>query len=674
MASYRVKPDTITDIRMDASANAKSLIPDGLAEGAVLKFEGEKKDDGPKKDAWIKVSFVPPAGSRILGWVAADDVEEAPDQPRPKVDPVGFARECYTTERRFNKNPLISHWVVSAELLIARAQFETAIENLGPQPRHPDGAGPLQVSEAEWKDFVAQGGDLVLDRNPESREHPTLQIGAAAWRMHMDVKAISDAMVAAGVGTAETPFMPAYRDLLHAYLLGDPKGAVAIIQAQKSDEAKDKDLKDILGWDQAKMEDLYTRQFQLPADTKLKLGAYLEAADKALAAALQGVFEFTRDHLPDELPATPAESDVVVVPVDIPGLAPIPAQPPFATAARLGNNLFWPAVTSHPDAMVVCRKEASGKLIGGSGRNFFADRNGGHRHHVGVDVYCRDGDDVVACADGTVVNYYGFYRTRTGEMSFALFVAHEGVVINYGEVKGNAPVAKGKRVKAGDKIGVVSSANMIHFETYEPGAVANTRWLAVQANPPRGLLNPTRLLLELAANAPRIFKDGRRERAVGSAQIAQPVEQGGGGPQGPRVPVNVNDDDLLTLARTIYGEARGEIPAGRAAVAHVVMNRLRIRFRGDDTVTKVCRSRLQFSCWNLNDPNRRIIEGIRPGANKVFDQCCETADQVMKGQLADNTDTATHYYSVEIPRPNWARPPAIQTTRIGTHAFFKNVR
>ena len=115
----------------------------------------------------------------------------------------------------------------------------------------------------------------------------------------------------------------------------------------------------------------------------------------------------------------------------------------------------------------------------------------------------------------------------------------------------------------------------------------------------------------------------------------------------------VNEEDLLTLARTIYGEARGEPPAGRAAVAHVVMNWLRVRFRGDDTVTKVCRSRLQFSCWNLNDPNCRIIEGIRPGANQVFDQCCDTADQVMKGQLADNTGGAKHYYSVEIARPNW---------------------
>ena len=99
------------------------------------------------------------------------------------------------------------------------------------------------------------------------------------------------------------------------------------------------------------------------------------------------------------------------------------------------------------------------------------------------------------------------------------------------------------------------------------------------------------------------------------------------------------------------------------------MNWLRVRFRGDDTVTKVCRSRLEFSCWNLNDPNCRIIEGIRPGANQVFDQCCDTADQVMKGQLADNTGGAKHYDSVEIARPNWAKVAARDTDGQDRNAF-----
>ena len=126
-------------------------------------------------------------------------------------------------------------------------------------------------------------------------------------------------------------------------------------------------------------------------------------------------------------------------------------------------------------------------------------------------------------------------QDQDGEQSYALFVAHEGVVINYGEVKANAPVAKGQRVKAGDKIGVVSSANMIHFETYAPGTVANSRWLAVQANPPRGLLNPTRVLLELAANATRISRTVVGSGRVGARRLHSLSNRAAGGLRAPRL-------------------------------------------------------------------------------------------------------------------------------------------
>jgi spore germination cell wall hydrolase CwlJ-like protein len=58
----------------------------------------------------------------------------------------------------------------------------------------------------------------------------------------------------------------------------------------------------------------------------------------------------------------------------------------------------------------------------------------------------------------------------------------------------------------------------------------------------------------------------------------------------------------------------------------------------------------------------------------VFDQCFTFAEQVANGQLDDNTGGATHYYSENIARPPWAKPPAKQTTQIGSYLFFKNVQ
>lgn len=74
------------------------------------------------------------------------------------------------------------------------------------------------------------------------------------------------------------------------------------------------------------------------------------------------------------------------------------------------------------------------------------------------------------------------------------------------------------------------------------------------------------------------------------------------------------------LARTLWGEARGEGVIGMEAVAWVVLNRrtvarqearrqiqrfghLRKRYWWGDTILKICRKPYQFSCWNMDDPN-----------------------------------------------------------------------
>jgi hypothetical protein len=70
-------------------------------------------------------------------------------------------------------------------------------------------------------------------------------------------------------------------------------------------------------------------------------------------------------------------------------------------------------------------------------------------------------------------------------------------------------------------------------------------------------------------------------------------------------------EDTLILAKTIYGEARGEISQGKVAVGCVVMNRYYSKkwFAGS-TLAGTCMKKMQFSCWNENDPNRKILENI----------------------------------------------------------------
>jgi murein DD-endopeptidase MepM/ murein hydrolase activator NlpD len=179
---------------------------------------------------------------------------------------------------------------------------------------------------------------------------------------------------------------------------------------------------------------------------------------------------------------------------------------PFAKLAAPPSQTFWPVVTADPQAMSVSYKTTSGTFIPWNNfRYFFANRVGGTRHHVGVDVYCREGDEVVACADGTIV-FFDHFTDSHGQPTNQLLVEHAGVVINYGEVAPNSNTTfgwkRGDNVAAGQRIARVGATRMLHFETYVPGTKQNHKWM-IGGPRPSELLNPTQLLLTLAATGKR---------------------------------------------------------------------------------------------------------------------------------------------------------------------------
>ena len=139
--------------------------------------------------------------------------------------------------------------------------------------------------------------------------------------------------------------------------------------------------------------------------------------------------------------------------------------------------------------------------------------------------------------------------------------------------------------------------------------------------------------------------------------------------------------DIDTLARTLYGEARGEDRQGKIAVACVVLNRVKkqkmcgwrdIGGKRIPTIDATCLKRWQFSCWNENDPNRKIILNVSLD-NKRFTECWEIAELAVADCLPDITKGATHYYNPKAcAQPNWAKgktPCAV----VGHHLFFNNI-
>lgn len=131
--------------------------------------------------------------------------------------------------------------------------------------------------------------------------------------------------------------------------------------------------------------------------------------------------------------------------------------------------------------------------------------------------------------------------------------------------------------------------------------------------------------------------------------------------------------DIDTLARTLWGEARGEGLLGMEAVASVILNRLKISnkeggYWWGNSITDICRKPFQFSCWNTHDPNRAQMRIVDP-SDKVFAAALDIATDAVDGKLKDSTGGATSYCTTAI-HPKWT-DEMIQTTIIRHHVFYR---
>ena len=133
----------------------------------------------------------------------------------------------------------------------------------------------------------------------------------------------------------------------------------------------------------------------------------------------------------------------------------------------------------------------------------------------------------------------------------------------------------------------------------------------------------------------------------------------------------ITEQDIDTVARTVYGEARGEGTDGRLAVAHVIQNRLMDptqRYGG--TYEEVCKKAAQFSCWNADDPNRMKLMMVTL-SDPWFRQCYCAALHVICLWEKDSTGGSKHYHHEDIT-PYWAKEKR-PVRKIGVHVFYDNI-
>jgi spore germination cell wall hydrolase CwlJ-like protein len=134
--------------------------------------------------------------------------------------------------------------------------------------------------------------------------------------------------------------------------------------------------------------------------------------------------------------------------------------------------------------------------------------------------------------------------------------------------------------------------------------------------------------------------------------------------------VKFSETDLDVLAKTVYGEARGELLrfglAPLIGIANVILNRKKKNFA--KTIAEVCLAPHQFSCWNPGDPNLEKIRNVNRECF-VFKTCLEASRHVLDERWPDLTDGCDHYHERTV-KPYWAacrEPKRI----LGSHHFYE---
>ena len=139
--------------------------------------------------------------------------------------------------------------------------------------------------------------------------------------------------------------------------------------------------------------------------------------------------------------------------------------------------------------------------------------------------------------------------------------------------------------------------------------------------------------------------------------------------------ITLSDTNLLHLAKTIYGEARGESIETMFAVGWVIRNRLKSGRHGKTYKGVVLQSK-QFSCWNKNDPNYKVIKGAIKGRH--WEVCIGVAIIVMQLSERHNPIPGVHHYydkSLDNNPPFWAKDGEyIVVYGVDNLRLFKNVK
>jgi len=123
----------------------------------------------------------------------------------------------------------------------------------------------------------------------------------------------------------------------------------------------------------------------------------------------------------------------------------------------------------------------------------------------------------------------------------------------------------------------------------------------------------------------------------------------------------LQDVSCNKLAEAIIFEAPGEPDIGKAAVAHVILNR-KSDPRWKNSIREVIHQPHQFSY--LKDKHKQ-----KPPTREDWKKAGKIAHAVLHGYLPSPVQDATHYHATRV-KPKWAKKLE-PVAKIGQHIFYR---
>jgi hypothetical protein len=119
-----------------------------------------------------------------------------------------------------------------------------------------------------------------------------------------------------------------------------------------------------------------------------------------------------------------------------------------------------------------------------------------------------------------------------------------------------------------------------------------------------------------------------------------------------------NSDEITYLAKTLYGESRGEPHQSKVAVAWVIRNRVESGVWGK-TYKATVTAKGQFTCWSKDiDPGN--YDAIQNPSGPLWEECKQVASEVINAPYSANVlPGAINYYSPRSQRALHIKYPSI---------------